>query len=35
MNKEDLETTQEIFRRTRENLEDNIQAKDPSHYKYL
>jgi hypothetical protein len=35
MNKEDLETTREIFRRTQENSEDNIQAKDPFHYKYL
>jgi hypothetical protein len=29
MNKEDPEITREIFRRTRENSEDNIQAKDP------
>jgi hypothetical protein len=35
MNKEDLETTREIFRRTQENSEDNIQAKDPFNYKYL
>jgi hypothetical protein len=35
MNKEDPKTTREIFRRTRENSEDNIQAKHPFHYKYL
>jgi hypothetical protein len=29
MNKEDSEITQEIFRRTQKNSEDNIQAKDP------
>jgi hypothetical protein len=35
MNKEDLEITWEIFRRIQENSKDNIQAKDPFHYKYL
>jgi hypothetical protein len=35
INKEDPETTREIFRRTQKNSKDNIQAKDPFHYKCL
>jgi hypothetical protein len=34
-NSDFLKTTWEIFKRTQENSEDNIQAKDPFYYKCL